>query len=210
MAGLGAAQAHAQDADPWSGAYVGGSAGYGWGQSASSWKNAGAGFPDWQPDGDIAYASPAGGLYGGYLFQQGVVVAGVEADISAARYVGDDSAFAGRVNEIEMNVVGSLRGRLGYAHDNFLLYGTGGVAVTELDKRDVGFGTSDPKLASGWIAGLGVEVALDEHWRGRLEYLHAGFGGVETPILNDDGLGYFHRADAPSLNIVRVGISYGF
>lgn len=186
----------------WSGAYIGAHAGHGWGGASNNWH--GGGFPPWQTDGDINYQSLSGGVHAGYQMQTGGLVAGVETDISQARYFGDDSQFAGVVNQIEIGAVGSLRGRLGWAHDNIMIYGTAGVAAGSFLKSELGGAPMTPQLAIGWTAGGGVELAVSEQVWVRAEYLHTRFGNVET------NLGYMHRANAPTLNVLRVGASYRF
>lgn len=100
------------------------------------------------------------------------MVFGVEADLGLGRFVGDDSQAAGRINEIEINALATLRGRLGWAADNLLVYGTAGLAAASFAKREAGDPPIAAQLATGWTAGGGAELALDEHWRVRAEYLH--------------------------------------
>ena len=117
----------------WGGFYVGGHIGaiYNLSKSAidsvalANGQNGGAGTRGIDGGGGgggaVAFASfqrsPAilGGLHGGYNWQSGHFVYGVEgdADLSA------DKSFA---------KMASLRARLGYAYQSFLIYGTGGIA----------------------------------------------------------------------------------
>jgi outer membrane immunogenic protein len=187
----------------WSGAYIGGHFGYGWGGATNDWFD--TGIPAaWVPDGDIAYGSVTGGVLFGYQQQFASLVAGVEADFSLAHFSGDDAQFAGLVNTIEINALGSLRGRLGWAHDNLLVFGTGGLTAASFRKGGEGSPAVNSQLALGWTAGFGVELALTEAWRIRTEYLHTRLGDVET------NLGYLHRANAPTINVLRVGANYRF
>jgi len=55
-----------------------------------------------------------------------------------------------------------------------------------------------------------VEVALDGDWQLRAEYLHVGLGTVTTPLLFDGSVGYLHRSDAPTLDILRLALTRGF
>ena len=199
--------AYAADGTDWSGAYLGVQAGYGWGGNGNDWS--GTTITGWAPDGDIDYSGLAGGAYAGYQQQMDNLVFGLEADLSLARYHGDDSQFAGRVNAVDIDAFASLRGRLGWAHDTLLLYGTAGLAAARFTKTDIDAPAADAQLATGWAAGFGAELALADHWRLRAEYLHFGFGDVETPLLVG-GAGYRHRANAPALDLVRAGIAYAF
>jgi high affinity Mn2+ porin len=84
---------------------------------------------------------------------------------------------------------GSARARVGYAFDDFLLYGTGGLAwsydrVTRSQDAGVsanGFaaqGTLDTRLLwrLGWAAGAGIEIPVAAGWTAKAEYLATGFG----------------------------------
>lgn len=88
---------------------------------------------------------------------------------------------------------GSVRTRVGYAFDHFLLYGTGGPAwsydqVTRTQVAGNSFGgfatpgTVDTKLLwrLGWAAGIGVEIPITGNWTAKAEYLSTGFGGKST------------------------------
>ncbi|KRA47920.1 outer membrane protein [Devosia sp. Root635] len=195
---------YGQSGYDWSGAYLGAHVGYGWGGASNDFLHVVT--LTWDPDGDIDYQSATGGLQVGYQQQQQSVVFGVEADLSLGRYLGDDSQAAGRINEIEINALGTLRGRLGWAHDSLLVYGTAGLVAASFTKREANDPPIAAQLAGGWAASGGVELALDDHWRLRAEYLHIRLGSVETAIP----IGYMHRANTPSLNVLRAGVNYSF
>ncbi|HZE54424.1 MAG TPA: carbohydrate porin [Bradyrhizobium sp.] len=100
------------------------------------------------------------------------------------------SPFTGQVSYGEaVAYYGSLRGRVGYAFDHFLLYGTGGLAFTfdQVTRTQVaGFpvgGSATPGTVDlvqpwrfGWVAGAGVEIPLATNWTAKAEYLWTGFG----------------------------------
>jgi outer membrane immunogenic protein len=89
-----------------------------------------------------------GGAQAGYNWQWGSTVFGLEGQIDglhtsqSALFVGPSLTFPGVSTSvftglggsasIERNVQGSLRGRLGYANDRWLIYGTGGPAFTSV------------------------------------------------------------------------------
>ena len=93
----------------WNGAYVGANLGYQWGKVVN-WGNA-------APSGVM------GGGQVGYNWQSGWFVFGVEADIQAS---GANDTFA--AYKFSNPWFGTLRGRAGYAMNNVLFYGTGGLA----------------------------------------------------------------------------------
>ncbi|MBO9589991.1 outer membrane protein [Devosia sp.] len=195
-------------AHDWSGAYIGGHLGYGYGQSANQWRSTPV--DPWQPDGDIQYQSLLAGLHAGYQHQFNAFVIGAEADLSLGQFRGDDSQFAGLVNTIDISGFGTLRGRIGLAHDNLLVYATAGLAAADFSKGDSSNNFTSRHLASGWAAGAGLEWALADNLSLRAEYLHIHLGAVETGVIGAMGGGYLHRADSPYLNIVRTGLNYRF
>ena len=115
----------------------------------------------------------------GYNYQLGPMVLGIEGD-AARRSTDLTSAFgANAVDALnlrnEQGWIGTLRPRAGYAHDNLLLYGTGGLAygTTGTDARSSTAGSS---TRTGWTVGGGVEFDSGKQWSLGLEYLYADFG----------------------------------
>jgi opacity protein-like surface antigen len=65
-------------------------------------------------------------------------------------------------------------GRLGYAHNQILIYSFAGVAWGKVESVfDLGAGAADHV---GWTAGLGLEYALSDRLSLRLEYSHVDLG----------------------------------
>jgi outer membrane immunogenic protein len=64
----------------------------------------------------------------------------------------------------------------------------------------------------GWVAGAGVEAMLPgSDWIGRLEYLHYGFGTVETSfVATVTGIPSATAAGNHGLDVLRAGLSYKF
>jgi outer membrane immunogenic protein len=172
----------------WTGFYFGANAGYGWAANP----------------GDITYESTlgpdrsrgpnAGGEFGGGQIGynwQGVFgssfVAGVEADIQGSNI--DDtiegttaSGLTGSVRQ-DLQWFGTVRGRLGWAFDRTLVYGTGGFAygrVTDVASANDGMGNSitlrgDPDR-TGYVVGGGVEHAVSPTVSFKVEYQYINFG----------------------------------
>jgi outer membrane immunogenic protein len=148
----------------WSGPYVGVTGGYGWGSGPG------------HENGLL------GGAYAGYNFQTSTNwVIGVEGDFT---FTGKDGDDAGTTYKNPWN--STVRGRVGYAMDKYLFYGTGGVAFGKLESSG---GTTASDTKTGWTAGLGMEVALTQNVTGRLEYRHTDLGdfpGTTTKFHSDD------------------------
>jgi outer membrane immunogenic protein len=188
----------------WSGLYVGAQVGYGWGQSNGTQNAGGTFFPV------VPYSiDPAGGFAGGHVgfnHQSGALVLGAEADLEAANLNGSTTLPAFNQTyffNAKADTLASVRGRVGWAHDRLMLYGTGGAAWGRI---------STPPLDSldgwraGWTAGAGAEYALQRNWSIRAEYRYTDLGRASSfnPNLNstDDNSLNFHA--------IRVGASYRF
>lgn len=218
--------------DLWSGLYIGGNAGYSWG----NWDNNAPGgnfivngvvttiaSPDvkgWVAGGQIGINQ----LYGRWLY--GVEVdgqaTGQKADQSGGFSVtiGATTVSVSEFNHWEMPWFATLRGRAGaVVWDTWLLYVTGGVAVAHFDYNNTVTATVTTRGISatastfteegvtraGGVVGVGVEKAIDAHWRVKVEYLYMDFG--TRTFLTGTGLDDRIRLHD---NIARVGFNYRF
>jgi len=150
----------------------------------------------------------AGGTVG-YNWQSGNVVFGIEAD-AAWSNVGATASIPGLASASDkIRDMGTARGRIGYAFDQVLIYGTGGYAWADnqLSATALGVTISDSHVHSGWAAGAGVEVMFAPKWSVKAEYLYRSFAsqnyftgvipaGVAIGTLN--------------LNSVQLGVNYHF
>lgn len=189
-----------QDMSPsfsWTGGYVGLQAGYGWSDVD---RDTGTFANSYDADGFV------GGLHAGYNHQWGNFVLGVEGDIEYSDMSGDDGGAGGTIDQVEINWMGSLRARAGFAIDRALIYGTGGVAFADIDQNNVsGVPVSFSDTYVGWTAGAGVEYAFTDNFTGRLEYRYTDFGSeTYTPA----GLAAF--TNDITNHAVRIGLSYKF
>ena len=150
----------------------------------------------------------AGGTVG-YNWQAGNLVLGLEAD-GAWADVGATLGIPGFASvDYTIRSMGTVRGRIGYAFDQVLLYGTGGYAWSDnrLSATALGVSVSDSQFHSGWTVGAGVEVMFAPKWSVKAEYLYRSF----------EGQTYFAGIAAPgvatgtiNLNSVQVGVNYHF
>lgn len=108
----------------------------------------------------------------------------------------------------------TVRGRVGYAFDRFLVYGTGGAAFGNVRANF----SNDPVSSAtetGWTAGAGVEVALTPHWSAKAEYLFVDLGNgsctTDCAIQNPNGPPLIPNVAVKfNESLVRVGIDYKF
>jgi outer membrane immunogenic protein len=180
----------------WSGFYAGANLGWGW--ARASLTVAGA-------TGTSNFDGVLGGVQAGYNYQLfGPLVVGVEADIQLTDQ--RRSVTFGPVTVTErIPYFGTLRGRVGYAWDNWLLYGTGGAVYGEHRITATAGGATASLVDSGWgwTAGGGVEVMFWQRFSGKLEYLYAEANKGGTVL----GVPYTARLVD---HIVRAGVNYHF
>ncbi|CAL8968493.1 hypothetical protein RHODGE_RHODGE_04582 [Rhodoplanes serenus] len=163
----------------WTGPYLGINLGYQFGSSQFGLK----------PDGFV------GGIQGGYNYQIGQFVIGGETDF---QFSGAEDTFA--PYKFSNPWFGTLRGRVGFAINNILLYGTGGFAYGRGEVE--WFGWSQTKTHTGWTAGGGIEVAFTPNWSARAEYLYVD---LDNEFYN--GLGFNAGIES---SILRFGLNYRF
>ena len=151
-----------------------------------------------------------GGFVGGtagYNWQNGNVVFGLEADGAWADVNASPTALGITVSS-KTDALGTVRGRIGWAVNNVLLYGTGGYAWIDnkVSVTALGVTVSDSKFHSGWTVGAGVEAFFAPQWSVKGEYLYRSLGG-ETYF---SGLGAPVSTGTLNFHTVQVGVNYHF
>lgn len=191
----------------WTGIYLGINGGYGWGNQdplsliSRQFDTFTTGINGWM----------FGGTFGAQI-QSGHVVIGVEGDIDWANIKGTATVVPTILGTpshpsialaTNINSVSTVRTRVGYAAQNWLLYGTGGVAIVHA-KADASLAglacgtvgnlpcSADSKRI-GFAAGGGIEYGFTPNWSAKLEYIYIG------AVQND-----------AHINTVRAGINYRF
>ena len=148
----------------------------------------------------------AGGL-AGYNLQFGDVVLGLEGSFSAfalRRFASDyvdeiglqDIAPNAAFLRFRTTAVGTFRARMGYALQNILIYGTGGVALARTTvTNNAAFVLGAAVLQRGFTVGGGVEAKLSDRWSVGVEYRYAQYQGAHAPISGPplDALPIFGR-----------------
>ncbi|MRR18227.1 MAG: porin family protein [Deltaproteobacteria bacterium] len=155
------------------------------------------GTSDWAPEGTALRLKNdteggMGGFYIGYLYQTPVkIVVGVEAETNYGRLSNSSACPNPSYScHTEVNWIGSLRGRLGYALGRFMPYVAIGWAyagadtyVTYLPTGD-DFGSSNSYL--GFTPGAGLEFAVTNNFLIRGEYAYYDFGRRSATIQGDE------------------------
>jgi outer membrane immunogenic protein len=201
----------------WTGFYIGGHIGAGWGDK--HWYSAST-----APGLDQGLHHVRGGLAGGQIglnYQVGYWVLGIEADAAWADLNGvhTDVGFllggASEVNRSKVESVGTVAGRLGYAVDRVLGYVKGGAAwahdkytVSNVLAPDVAIGTAS-ETRGGWVAGFGLEYAFAPNWSVKFEYDYIDLGSKRSRFTGP-ALVPFDEDITQRLNLVKFGINYRF
>jgi outer membrane immunogenic protein len=237
----------------WTGFYVGGNLGRGWSTLDSNSIFTGVGAPSTFGPFAFAHSDPLkrrgvlGGVQIGYNWQPSPDwVYGLEADWQASGQNGSLSysdSYAGRrlgftaagtatTNyDAKVSWFGTVRGRIGFAWDRLLLYGTAGLAYGQVKlagtmvdngstlviappftprpfSAESGFTAA--RVNVGWTVGAGVEGALVRNWTWKAEYLYVDLGSLDVsapgPFAPATTDAHARFAD----NIVRVGINHQF
>jgi outer membrane immunogenic protein len=181
---------------------------------------------------------PTGGGQFGYNFQKGKFVVGFETDFGAMSSVSKSTtatypccaptAFTVK-QSVNTNWLFTARPRAGFTLGPVLVYGTGGIAITNAGYEVLftdSFATAHenalikPSAKNGWIAGGGAEFRLSHDWSLKTEYLHANFGTAATvtsnnltaftPAIAFPTNVFTHQVGDLSTNIVRSGLNFRF
>lgn len=178
----------------WSGPYAGLSAG-------ASWQTFDTAFGFVPLPGAFDATGFTGGIFAGIQAQSDQFVYGIEADFNFN--TGDDTRLiAGVPVTAENDWFSTLRGRIGYATGNVLLYGTGGLAFGDVQISAGGASASDTRV--GWTVGAGLEAALTDNFTLRGEYLYTDLGRTDGTIA---GVPFASEFDSHTL---RAGVTYRF
>jgi outer membrane immunogenic protein len=203
----------------WTGFYAGVNAGY-------AFPAGGGGFTD-PTYGTVTGGGRSGGFAGGgqigynYQFTPGSgFVVGIETDIQGAALAKADAAYLGTAPYYSvrpsLDYFGTVRGRVGYAFDRVLVYGTGGFAYGggSLPSAASAYPYTLPSTTrTGYAVGGGVEYAFTEKLSVKVEalYLHLGRGFTGATTYNSSTNAYYGagRSDA-GFALVRAGLNYRF
>ena len=144
----------------WTGLYIGIYGAYGEGTSKSD------------AAVDVHPSDPFGGVHGGYLYDFGNVIMGLEGDASLADL--DDDIVSGGLVTQDFDKIASVRARVGLPIDRTLLFANAGWSWADTEYGYLVL--QEQKTISGPTVGLGAQYAFSNHFIGRLEYNHYFYG----------------------------------
>lgn len=184
----------------WGGIYIGINGGYAFGNS------------DWStPAGSTSNFNLSGGLVGGTIggnMQMGQFVYGLEGDLDWSDIRGSLTTppfcTVACTLQTSNDWLGTARGRVGWAFDRVLFYGTAGAAFGDVKATFNPGAISNDSIEFGWTAGAGLEFLVTENLTAKAEYLFVdlahGSCGIATTscsVLFDGSL-------------VRAGLNFKF
>jgi len=138
--------------------------------------------------------------------------------------------------EARLKWFGTVRGRIGYAWDSVLVYGTGGLAYGKFNVSGVNTvaGTAtcvspcgavgsavvtpfsqttalnSSKNKAGWTVGAGIEgAAFAPNWTWKAEYLYLDFGKFDHSFATANG-GLIATSTQATDHVLRFGVNYRF
>jgi outer membrane immunogenic protein len=247
----------------WNGSYVGFNAGYGWDASSIHLEDANTNTIGNQilavvftsavaTMGPRSQSLDAAGFVGGaqlgYNWQIGRNwLVGIETDVQASGIGGESSTTGTFVNLIpyrltakeDLKWFGTMRARVGWVTDRFMVFGTGGLAYGQTNAAtnvaNLGGGSTliggaggatllcpsgqvclagtGSQTSIGWSAGFGFEWALTQIIILKTDYLHVDLGDQTvrlTPQSPAVGAGAVDAKFGSGFDIVRAGLNLRF
>jgi outer membrane immunogenic protein len=215
----------------WTGCYIGGHAGIGFGRT--DFTNSSSGVIA-LPGGSVPIPEGASVLGGGQIGCDDQFAAnwllGVAGDFSWAQIEGQstDPFFNGKHGlpqtlHSRTDSIASATARLGYVWDRFVVYAKGGAAWAHdryvVDNFVCGAGgfpfgcdLAGSETRFGWTAGFGAEYALANNWSIAAEFDYYGFGNKSLPFEYADtgAASPYGFGVASNLSAIKLILNYHF
>jgi outer membrane immunogenic protein len=193
----------------WSGFYVGGFGGYGFGNQNVNNATGPAGFANFTANFE-SHGPMAGGEVGYNWMVTRDIMFGLEGDGAWTNIRGNDNFALGWDDSNHLKWVGSLRVRSGFTVDRLLMFFTGGWAVGDIDHTNTnpGFGVDTFSAhRSGLTAGGGIAYAITDNLIGKIEYRYYDLGTYHRDAPTNGALPY---TVANTYSTVLLGLDFKF
>ena len=205
----------------WSGLYVGGHIGYGWGETDITDRTL-LGDALLIPTQKLDSDGFLGGVQAGWNYQFGRFVLGAEVDFSWADVQGsltsmiiDTDASVNRSSKATW--IGTATTRLGYTWDRVMVYSKIGAAWAQFDYDNnissLGgapiYSSTASETRSGWTVGTGIEWAFSGAWSAKAEYNYIDFGRRTVDFASFQGTPVNLDVDQ-RISVVKAGVNYRF
>ena len=195
----------------WTGFYLGINGGFGTGNS--NWSDGVIGTTGSFPTSGFLVGGTAGVNY-----QIAEYVFGIEGDGDWTNLRGNSGSACGAISAVvtppvscqtQSQWLATVRGRVGYAFDRILLYGTAGAAFGNVQTGLNPPSTFDSAVEAGWTIGAGVEVAFAQNWTAKAEYLFVDLPNATCTAAANCG-GAAGSIVSFNESIIRAGVNYKF
>lgn len=205
-----AVSASAQETETlhWRGGYIGPMVGYGMGDTYWYEKINPANLADHEPSGLI------GGFQGGYNFQFGRFVLGIEGDLALADM--DDQSpstlYPGFTKHTKVGLLATVAARFGYSFGKAMAYLKTGSALSG-DEYTIKYNgaeyAKESEVRIGWTIGAGAEYLLSDNWSLKLEYGYLKM--VDKDVTFTPVGSYVEEwTIEQKFNVFKFGVNYRF
>jgi outer membrane immunogenic protein len=196
----------------WSGIYFGGQAGYAWANAGYTHTNT-SGFVEsfsFHPESAI------GGAHAGVQGQWGNWVAGVEGSYNLA-HLHETLTSVLRppsFKTFELDDMGTVVGKVGYAVDSWLIYVKGGWAAAKIrteGTNPLNGSTAAPRQwENGWTVGGGVDYLVATNWILGVDFNYYNIDFDRSAIASNGGTTTWTNAHADVYSVMgRVSYKFG-
>nr|WP_298684247.1 outer membrane beta-barrel protein [uncultured Dongia sp.] len=189
-------------------------------------QDAGKGSPtdwDWSASLQAGYSHQIGNLVLG-IGATGDLLSWDETRRSSQTWISVPTSKFRMTQRVQADWMATLRPRIGWAQDNWLVYFMAGPALSrikvETDFSDnLGTGadghSSDSETQFGYVVGLGSEYAIGKNWSVAAQYSFTDFGNVNTRtrVINPDSPANPGDIDSSvdlSSHMAMIGLTYRF
>lgn len=206
---LAVTPAQAQVTNPWNGLYVGVNGGY-------AWQDVGGTYDSSATVTNLTGSDLNGAVVGGqigYNWQSAQFLLGVEFDAMTLADGGENINVASTPAAVvgtDMNYLASVRARLGWAINNWLLFGSIGWGFSEFEFTQnvpsTGFSSKLRLDDNGLAYGGGVEVMMSYGVSLRAEYLRYDLG-ASSPVSGGTVADPGDRVSFDNIDVARAALS---
>jgi len=228
----------AADKINWTGPYIGGSLGYGWGEQHAKDISADLG-PTYgiisAPAGSfVADTKPSmnsgfGGLQAGYNFMSNEkILLGIEAGFIGGSFSSNytpnlsNPLASGMLGQnfsahSKIDWIGTFKAKAGTFIEGNLIYIDGGLAVSKQKLNtqslvgDTEYYSSNSQTLTGWVLGAGAELPIYNNLTAKIDYQHIEFGDKTIGLSNvDPEITSLNVKGSNNLDMLSVGLNYHF
>lgn len=163
-----------------------------------------------------------GGL-AGYNWQSNSFLLGVETDLNYLGFDASNDVVTSSTSEKSLSTqtdwYGTLRGRVGFVVDKFLIYGTGGLAYGRVKSQGrvdefYYWKGSESNINMGWTLGAGLEYAVNPDWTVGAEYQYVDLGKNDFDYDKSPDNSYISTEVSGHVNtdfsIIKATLKYKF